>query len=76
MEVFKTYLGRSFMLEKQQGPFADSVNRVDESVVRKEVTTYRNKDGLVYKDCAIRTYTANGHYNDSVSSVVVSTILF
>jgi len=76
MEVSKTNTKGVMMKENMPGPFANSVNREDDTVVRKEVTTYRNKDGLVYKDCAIRTYTATGDYHDSVSSVVVSTILF
>ena len=50
------------------GPFKSEFDTNLEGVVRRELTTYRYKDGMVVKETATRTYYADGDYNDSISS--------
>lgn len=47
-----------------EGPFKDSLAKMN-GVFRKEVVSYRVKDGYLYKETAIRTFT-DGDYHDTV----------
>tara|TARA_B110000305_G_scaffold238542_1_gene304177 strand:+ start:774 stop:959 length:186 start_codon:yes stop_codon:yes gene_type:complete len=57
------------MINDQEGPFASAVNSNAEGIVRKEITTYRIRDGIMIKETATRTYNATGDYNDSVATI-------
>lgn len=47
-----------------EGPFKDSLAKMN-GVFRKEVVSYRVKDGYLYKETAVRTFT-DGDYHDTV----------
>jgi len=50
------------------GPFKSEFDTDLEGVVRRELVTYRYKDGMMIKEIATRTYTS-ADYNDSTSSI-------
>lgn len=62
--------------EIEHGPFATALQGDNENVVRRELITYKHKDGLIVKETAIRTYTAKGDYNDSVTTSPITNVLF
>lgn len=47
-----------------EGPFKESLAKMN-GVFRKEVVSYRVKDGYLYKETAVRTFT-DGDYHDTV----------
>ena len=47
-----------------EGPFKESLAKMN-GVFRKEVVSYRVKDGYLYKETAGRTFT-DGDYHDTV----------
>ena len=53
------------------GPFKNAFDADTSGVVRREITSYRVKDGLMYKESAVREYYKNGDYHDSQSSVAL-----
>lgn len=50
------------------GPFQSEFDIDLQGVVRRELITYRYKDGMMVMETASRTYTADD-YNDSRSSI-------
>jgi len=50
------------------GPFKSEFDTDLEGVVRRELVTYRYKDGMMIKEIATRTYTS-ADYTDSTSSI-------
>lgn len=50
------------------GPFQQAFDTDTRGVVRREIVTYRYKDGVMIKETATRTYTGND-YNDSRSTI-------
>jgi len=63
-------------MKEETGPFASALKGDNENVVRRELITYKHKDGLIIKEIAVRTYTAKGDYNDSVISSPITNVLF
>lgn len=55
------------------GPFKSAFNADTEGVVRREIVTFRVKNGMMYKESATREYYASGDYHDSQSSVALVT---
>ncbi len=51
-----------------QGPFTANVESNLEGVIRREIVTYRWKNNMLVKEIAIRKYSENGDYLDSMSS--------
>jgi hypothetical protein len=51
------------------GPFTSAFESDTTGVVRREITTYRYRGGLLVKETATRTYQKDGDYNDSISSI-------
>lgn len=51
------------------GPFKSAFETDTTGVVRREIVTYRAKDGLMIKETAVRNYYKDGDYNDSISSI-------
>lgn len=51
------------------GPFKASFDADTSGVVRREIITYRLKDGVMIKETAVRDYYADGDYHDSQSSL-------
>jgi hypothetical protein len=51
------------------GPFTSAFECDTTDVVRREITTYRHRDGILIKETATRTYQKDGDYNDTMSSI-------
>ena len=51
------------------GPFTSAFESDTTGVVRREITTYRHRGGLLVKETATRTYQKDGDYNDSISAI-------
>ena len=52
-----------------EGPFTTAFESDTTGVVRREITTYRHRNGVLIKETAIRTYQQDGDYNDHTSSI-------
>ena len=50
------------------GPFKNAFEGDTEGVVRREIVTYRFKNGLMVKVTATRDYYGDSDYNDSIST--------
>ena len=48
-----------------EGPFQSAFESDNENVVRREIITYRMKNGMMIKEEACRDYYLNGDYHDS-----------
>jgi hypothetical protein len=51
-----------------EGPFKAAFDSDITGVVRREIVTYRMKNGIMVKETAYRDYYKNGDYHDSQSS--------
>jgi hypothetical protein len=49
------------------GPFKESFDSDTDGVVRKEIITYRYRNGMMIKETASRTYQSGGDYHDTSS---------
>jgi hypothetical protein len=47
------------------GPFKNAFDADTKGVVRREIVTYRMKNGTMVKETAVRDYYASGDYHDS-----------
>jgi hypothetical protein len=54
-----------------EGPFKNAFDADTDGVMRREIVTYRIKNGIVYKEAATRDYYKSGDYHDSQSSVAI-----
>ena len=52
-----------------EGPFKNAFDADTDGVVRREIVTYRIKNGIMVKESAVRDYYANGDYQDSQNSM-------
>jgi len=52
-----------------EGPFKDAFDADTDGVVRREIVTYRYKDGMLIKESAVRDYYKSGDYHDSQNSM-------
>jgi hypothetical protein len=50
------------------GPFKNAFDADIEGVVRREIITYRIKNGIMVKEEACRDYYKSGDYHDSQNS--------
>ena len=53
------------------GPFKNAFDADTDGVMRREIVTYRIKNGMLYKETATREYYKSGDYHDSQSSVAI-----
>lgn len=51
-----------------EGPFKTAFESDTVGVVRREITTYRYKNGMMIKETASRDYHLDGDYHDSTNS--------
>ena len=51
-----------------EGPFKNAFDADTNGVLRREITTYRMKNGIMIKETAVRDYYKDGDYHDSQSS--------
>ena len=54
-----------------EGPFKNAFDADTDGVMRREIVTYRIKNGILYKEAATRDYYKSGDYHDSQSSVAI-----
>ena len=52
-----------------EGPFKSAFDADTDGVVRREIVTYRVKNGIMVKESAVRDYYANGDYHDSQNAL-------
>ena len=52
-----------------EGPFKNAFDADTDGVVRREIVTYRMKNGMMVKETAVRDYYKNGDYNDSQNAM-------
>lgn len=50
------------------GPFKNAFEGDTEGVIRREIVTYRQKNGMLVKETATRNYYGDNDYNDSIST--------
>jgi hypothetical protein len=51
------------------GPFKNAFDADADGVIRREITTYRIRNGIMVKETASRDYYKSGDYHDSQSTV-------
>ena len=51
-----------------EGPFKSAFESDVEDVIRREIITYRLKNGIMIKETATRDYYKSGYYHDSVAT--------
>jgi hypothetical protein len=54
------------------GPFKNAFDADINGVVRREIVTYRMREGVMIKESAVRDYYANGDYHDSQNCLPLS----
>ena len=52
-----------------EGPFKAAFEADTDGVLRREIITYRKKDGRIVKEIAFRSYYKIGDYHDTSESV-------
>ena len=52
-----------------EGPFKSAFDADTDGVVRREIVTYRIKNGIMVKESACRDYYASGDYHDSQNAM-------
>ena len=50
------------------GPFKNAFDADTAGVIRREIVTYRMKNGIMVKETAYRDYYESGDYHDYISS--------
>lgn len=50
------------------GPFKNAFEGDTEGVIRREIVTYRQKNGMLVKETSTRDYYGDDDYNDSIST--------
>jgi len=51
-----------------EGPFKSAFDADVKGVIRREIVTYRMRDGIMVKEEATRDYYESGDYHDSQST--------
>jgi len=71
-EGYYDYMLRRYREEMQkegssmdEGPFKSAFDSDTEGVIRREMSTYRWRNGTVYKDVVTRVYFNDGDYHDT-----------
>ena len=52
-----------------EGPFKAAFDADTSGVVRREIVTYRYKNGVMVKETAVRDYYKDGDYHDTINSM-------
>ena len=50
------------------GPFKNAFDADTDGVVRREIVSYRIKNGVMIKETAVRDYYKSGDYHDAINS--------
>lgn len=51
----------------KEGPFLSELEKDLEGVVRREIVTYRYREGMMVKEKVIRSFRRDGDYHDTSS---------
>jgi len=51
-----------------EGPFKSAFEADTNGVIRREIITYRTRNGMLVKEQAFRDYYKSGDYHDGISS--------
>jgi hypothetical protein len=54
------------------GPFKNAFDADTNGVIRREIVTYRMKNGMMVKETASRDYYKSGDYHDSQSAMPIT----
>jgi hypothetical protein len=71
-ERYHNYILRKLREEGKEmtdGPFQAAFDSDTTGVVRREITTYRYKNGIMVKETATRSYARDGDYHDTISTL-------
>ena len=52
-----------------EGPFKSAFDADTDGVIRREIVTYRIKNGMMVKESACRDYYKDGDYHDSQNAM-------
>ena len=52
-----------------EGPFKSAFESDTSGLVRREIISYRFKNGIMVKETAVREYYRDGDYHDTLSSM-------
>ena len=55
------------MINCEDGPFRSTFECDTKNVIRREIITYRMKNGILVKEQATRDYYPNGDYQDTAN---------
>jgi len=72
MQDLKFTTAGDFMGMDDDGPFKSAFDADTNGVVRREIVTYRVKNGVMVKEQAFRDYYENGDYHDSRNILVLA----
>jgi len=53
----------------EEGPFLSEFEKDLNGVVRRELVTYRYRDGMIVKEKVIRSFRKDGNYHDTTTSI-------
>ena len=56
---------------EDDGPFKNAFDSDIDGVIRREINTYRMKNGIMFKESAYRDYYKSGDYHDSQSTTPI-----
>ena len=68
MQDLKFTTAGDFMKMSDEGPFKAAFDADTEGVIRREIITYRMRDGNMIKEEANRDYYMSGDYHDTINS--------
>ena len=71
MQDLKFTTAGDFMKMSDEGPFKSIFEANTNGVVRREIITYRVKDGVMIKEEAFRDYYESGDYHDSQNTIIL-----
>lgn len=72
MQDLKFTTAGDFMKMSDEGPFKSAFDADTIDVIRREIITYRIKDGVMIKEEAFRDYYESGDYHDSQTTIVLA----
>tara|TARA_Y100000389_G_scaffold176093_1_gene187339 strand:+ start:997 stop:1233 length:237 start_codon:yes stop_codon:yes gene_type:complete len=72
MQDLKFTTAGDWMKMSDDGPFKAAFDADTTDVIRREIVTYRVKNGTMVKEIAFRDYYESGDYHDSQTTVVLA----
>ena len=72
MQDLKFTTAGDWMKMSDDGPFKAAFDADITDVIRREIVTYRVKNGTMVKEMAFRDYYESGDYHDSQTNVILA----